>query len=107
MLLWNVGIDYLSVAAYDDLIPSHLVLLEDRVRKSLFDLPCLTFRNVLLILPSILIEHNIYGEDSFFELQNLRFFCPTVYIVWYFIVWVYVRDSCEISEVDSLSMKLK
>lgn len=25
-----VGIDYLSVAAYDDLIPSHLVLLEDR-----------------------------------------------------------------------------
>lgn len=31
-LLWNAGIDYLSVAAYDDLCPSHLVLLEGRVR---------------------------------------------------------------------------
>lgn len=27
-----IGIDYLSVAAYDDLIPSHLVFLESRVR---------------------------------------------------------------------------
>jgi kynurenine formamidase len=26
-----VGIDYLSVAAFDDLIPSHLVLLKNRV----------------------------------------------------------------------------
>jgi hypothetical protein len=34
-LLWNAGIDYLSVAAFDDLIPSHLVLLEGRVRNSL------------------------------------------------------------------------
>jgi hypothetical protein len=34
-LLWNAGIDYLSVAAFDDLIPSHLVFLEDRVRNSL------------------------------------------------------------------------
>lgn len=28
----HAGIDYLSVAAYDDLIPSHLVFLEGRVR---------------------------------------------------------------------------
>lgn len=32
------GIDYLSVAAYDDLIPSHLAFLEGRVRKILFKL---------------------------------------------------------------------
>lgn len=32
----DVGIHYLSVAAYDDLIPSHLVFLEGRVRK-IFD----------------------------------------------------------------------
>lgn len=30
----NAGIDYLSVAAFDDLIPSHLVFLENRVRQT-------------------------------------------------------------------------
>ena len=35
--LWlNLGIDYLSAAAYDHLTASHLVFLKDRVRKSLF-----------------------------------------------------------------------
>jgi len=35
--LWcNAGIDYLSVASYDYLIPSHLVFLKDRVRKISF-----------------------------------------------------------------------
>jgi hypothetical protein len=33
-LLWNVGIDYLSAAAYDDLAPAHFVFLESRVRNS-------------------------------------------------------------------------
>lgn len=36
IFMWcHVGIDYLSVASYDYLIPSHLVFLKDRVRKSL------------------------------------------------------------------------
>lgn len=37
LFLWNVGVDYLSAAAYDDLLPSHLEFLEGRVWKfSLF-----------------------------------------------------------------------
>lgn len=51
-----VGIDYLSVAAYDDLIPSHLVLLEgreiilvealklDNVKPGIYSLHCLPLR---------------------------------------------------------------
>jgi hypothetical protein len=33
-LWWNVGIDYLSAAAYDDLASAHFVFLEGRVRNS-------------------------------------------------------------------------
>jgi hypothetical protein len=32
MFFFNVGIDYLAVAAWSDLVPAHLVLLESRVR---------------------------------------------------------------------------
>ncbi|KAI3922419.1 hypothetical protein MKX01_006108 [Papaver californicum] len=32
-----VGVDYLSVAAYDGMIPSHLVFLEDGIRKPFLD----------------------------------------------------------------------
>lgn len=32
LFLFNVGIDYLAVAAWSDLVPAHLVLLESRVR---------------------------------------------------------------------------
>ncbi|XP_020582733.1 uncharacterized protein LOC110026212, partial [Phalaenopsis equestris] len=51
-----VGIDYLSIAAYDDLIPSHLVLLKNRdiiiveglklehVKPGIYDLHCLPLR---------------------------------------------------------------
>jgi hypothetical protein len=52
-LLWNAGIDYLSVAAFDDLIPSHLVLLEGRVRNSVCKiviLPCFNFYQVFFFL---------------------------------------------------------
>lgn len=31
-LLWNIGIDFLSAAAHEDLIAAHLVFLEGRVR---------------------------------------------------------------------------
>lgn len=34
IFVFDVGIDYLSVAAFDDLLPSHLVFLEGRVRIS-------------------------------------------------------------------------
>jgi len=52
--LWcNAGIDYLSVASYDYLIPSHLVFLKDRVRKISFcgDSLCVMFQHWLLIIP--------------------------------------------------------
>jgi kynurenine formamidase len=32
MFFFNVGIDYLAVAAWSDLVPAHLVLLKSRVR---------------------------------------------------------------------------
>lgn len=70
-LLWNAGIDYLSVAAFDDLIPSHLVFLEGRVRNSVSDkiviLPCF-LPSIFLSLPSILVEHNVYISSKFISL---------------------------------------
>lgn len=32
-----VGVDYLSAAAYDDLVPAHLAFHENRVRKCVLD----------------------------------------------------------------------
>lgn len=83
-LLSIVGIDYLSVAAWTDLIPSHLVFLKSRVRilvQWLEDVYLWLFYRLLIITCSLFMSsiNSIIKWCFNFQFRWVGFFCWTNY----------------------------